>query len=120
MRAPRARKGETLNPNKALWEKGNFTEVASYMRESGEALVRSLGLTLRGRAGIGAEVIRVDPGASGNRAGLLAGDLITLNAALPAPTPAQVSRAFSAVSQGQRVMIAVTRDDTHFVTTLER
>src|SRR5215468_5672087 len=34
-----------MNPNKALWEKGDFTEVAGgYMRESGEALVKSLGL----------------------------------------------------------------------------
>ena len=33
-----------MNPNKALWEKGDFTEIASMMRESGEALVRSLGV----------------------------------------------------------------------------
>ena len=33
------------NPNKALWEKGDFTRIAQSMRESGEALVRSLGLT---------------------------------------------------------------------------
>jgi ubiquinone/menaquinone biosynthesis C-methylase UbiE len=34
-----------MNPNKALWEKGDFTRIAASMRESGEALVRSLGLT---------------------------------------------------------------------------
>ncbi|MEO7724558.1 MAG: class I SAM-dependent methyltransferase, partial [Chthoniobacterales bacterium] len=34
-----------MNPNKALWEKGDFTEIASVMRESGEAVVKSLGLT---------------------------------------------------------------------------
>lgn len=33
----------TLNPNKALWEKGDFTRIAASMRESGEALVRELG-----------------------------------------------------------------------------
>jgi SAM-dependent methyltransferase len=33
------------NPNKALWEKGDFTRIAAAMRESGEALVRSLGVT---------------------------------------------------------------------------
>jgi ubiquinone/menaquinone biosynthesis C-methylase UbiE len=33
-----------MNPNKALWEKGDFTAIAATMRESGEALVRSLGL----------------------------------------------------------------------------
>src|SRR6476646_10154664 len=31
-----------MNPNKALWEKGDFTEIAGLMRESGEALVKSL------------------------------------------------------------------------------
>jgi ubiquinone/menaquinone biosynthesis C-methylase UbiE len=33
------------NPNKALWEKGDFTRLAANMRESGEALVDSLGVT---------------------------------------------------------------------------
>ena len=35
----------TVNPNKALWEKGDFTRIAESMRESGEALVRTLGVT---------------------------------------------------------------------------
>jgi SAM-dependent methyltransferase len=35
----------TTNPNKALWEKGDFTEIAATMRESGEALVGKLGIT---------------------------------------------------------------------------
>ena len=34
-----------MNPNKALWEKGDFTEIAALMRQSGEAVVKSLGLT---------------------------------------------------------------------------
>jgi hypothetical protein len=33
-----------VNPNKALWEKGDFTRIAAAMRESGEALVASLGV----------------------------------------------------------------------------
>jgi ubiquinone/menaquinone biosynthesis C-methylase UbiE len=33
-----------MNPNKALWEKGDFTEIAALMRESGEAVVKSLGV----------------------------------------------------------------------------
>lgn len=32
-----------MNPNKALWEKGDFTRIADTMRESGEALVATLG-----------------------------------------------------------------------------
>jgi ubiquinone/menaquinone biosynthesis C-methylase UbiE len=34
-----------MNPNKALWEKGDFTRIAESMRESGEALVTGLGIT---------------------------------------------------------------------------
>ncbi|MEP6701568.1 MAG: class I SAM-dependent methyltransferase [Betaproteobacteria bacterium] len=34
-----------MNPNKALWEKGDFTRIAASMRESGEALVGTLGIT---------------------------------------------------------------------------
>src|SRR5262249_29415607 len=63
------------NPNKALWEKGDFTRIASTMRESGESLVRSIGvnkgikvLDLGGGDGttalpaarLGAEVLVVD------------------------------------------------------------
>ena len=32
------------NPNKALWEKGDFTHIAQSMRDSGETLVRDLGI----------------------------------------------------------------------------
>src|SRR3989454_3816688 len=35
----------TINPNKALWEKGDFTRIAESMRDSGEALVTTLGIT---------------------------------------------------------------------------
>ena len=35
-----------MNPNKALWEKGDFTRIAASMRESGEALVAGLGITV--------------------------------------------------------------------------
>ena len=63
------------NPNKALWEKGDFTRIAATMRESGESLVRSIGvkkgmnvLDLGGGDGttalpaarLGAEVLVVD------------------------------------------------------------
>lgn len=34
-----------VNPNKALWEKGDFTRIAETMRESGAALVDKLGIT---------------------------------------------------------------------------
>jgi SAM-dependent methyltransferase len=36
---------QTANPNKVLWEKGDFTRIAQSMRASGEALVADLGIT---------------------------------------------------------------------------
>lgn len=75
-----------MNPNKALWEKGDFTRIAATMRESGEALVRSLGIrkglkvldlgcgdgtTALPAAALGADVLGVDIAANlveaGNR-----------------------------------------------------
>ena len=32
------------NPNKALWEKGDFTAIAAAMRQSGESLIKSIGV----------------------------------------------------------------------------
>jgi ubiquinone/menaquinone biosynthesis C-methylase UbiE len=64
-----------MNPNKALWEKGDFTEIAAFMRRSGEELVKSLGITTPIRvldvgcgdgttalplARLGAEVVGID------------------------------------------------------------
>src|SRR6266404_3969745 len=34
-----------VNPNKALWEKGDFTEIAAFMRQSGEAVIQSMAIT---------------------------------------------------------------------------
>ena len=46
--APTAPQTENLstpaNPNKALWEKGDFTRLAACMRESGDELIDSLGV----------------------------------------------------------------------------
>jgi len=64
-----------MNPNRALWEKGDFTEIAAFMRQSGEAVVKSLGTTTPLRvldlgcgdgttavplARLGAEVVGID------------------------------------------------------------
>jgi len=36
--------GAPVNPNQALWEKGDFTRIAATMRESGEELVQRIGI----------------------------------------------------------------------------
>jgi SAM-dependent methyltransferase len=64
-----------MNPNKALWEKGDFTQISAFMRSAGEEFVQSLGITLPLRvldlgcgdgttalpmARLGAEVLGID------------------------------------------------------------
>jgi ubiquinone/menaquinone biosynthesis C-methylase UbiE len=45
VRTPGKKKDVIVNPNKALWEKGDFTEIAGFMRQSGEEVVNSLGIS---------------------------------------------------------------------------
>ncbi|HEX9183687.1 MAG TPA: class I SAM-dependent methyltransferase [Burkholderiales bacterium] len=75
---------QSANPNKALWEKGDFTRIARTMRESGEALVRAIGVAAGERvldlgsgdgttalpaAQLGAQVLGVDIASNLVRAG---------------------------------------------------
>ena len=78
----------------------------------------SLGLTLRGRAGIGAEVVRVARASSADRAGLAVGDVITLVGNVETPTPAQIARSFASLREGQRVLVGVTRGSEHRIVAL--
>jgi S1-C subfamily serine protease len=83
-------------------------------------LTRSLGLTLRARARRGSEVIGIQPGSAGARAGLEIGDLITLVGDVALPTPRQLTRAFGSMPEGQPLLVGVTRGSAHLVTALER
>jgi len=78
----------------------------------------SLGLTLRGRAGIGAEVVRVTRASAADRAGLAVGDVITLVGNVETPTPAQITSSFASLREGQRVLVGVTRGNAHRIVTL--
>ena len=44
-RPPEPQRSRRMNPNKALWEKGDFTRIAETMRESGKELVDWIGVT---------------------------------------------------------------------------
>jgi hypothetical protein len=119
VRMARLSVGETLMLR--LRRNGELGDVALVGRApAARPESRSLGLTLRARTKIGAEVVRVERASAADRAGLAVGDVITLVATVQAPTPAQVVQSFGSVDQGQRLMVAVTRGDAHFVTTLER
>lgn len=81
-----------INPNKALWEKGDFTAIAALMQQSGAAVVNSLGIkpplrvldlgcgdgtTALPLARLGAEVVGIDIArnlvAAGNKRAAAAG-----------------------------------------------
>ena len=78
----------------------------------------SLGLTLRGQAGVGAEILRVARSSAADRAGLAVGDVITFVGTVQAPTPAEITRSFASLREGQRVLVGVTRANAHRVVTL--
>jgi hypothetical protein len=79
-----------------------------------------LGLRLRRAAKVGSEVLAVDPGTAADRAGLIAGDRITLIGTTTAPTPAQVEAAFAAAEEGKPILVGIMRGATTMVTTLSR
>jgi hypothetical protein len=119
VRVARLSVGETLSLRTR--RRGEIREVALVANAAAAPPASgSLGLTLRARTKIGAEVIRVEPGSAADRAGLTIGDVITLVAEVSAPTPAQVMRSYTSMGQGERVIVAVTRGDAHVVTTFER
>lgn len=82
--------------------------------------IPTLGLTMRRAPEIGAEIVRIDRASVADRAGLQPGDVITLVGDVRAPTPAQVTRAFASAREGQSILVAVTRGDTHHVMILEK
>ena len=80
----------------------------------------ALGLTLRTRAGVGAEVLRVAPDGAGARAGVMTGDLITAIGATREPSATQVARAFTRAKADHPLLLAVRRGESRRLMTLER
>lgn len=80
----------------------------------------ALGVSLRRRTGMGAEVTAVQSASVAARAGLSVGDIITLFGEVRAPGPSQITRSFASLRPGDRVMVAGTRGDTHYVTAVGR
>ena len=81
---------------------------------------RPIGLTLRSAPRLGAEVIRVEPQSAAFRAGLQAGDVITVVGDLERPTAAAASRALAAGGVDRPVVIGITRAGRHHVLALDR
>lgn len=80
----------------------------------------ALGLTLRTAAGAGAEVVRVQPGSVGDTAGLRAGDLVVSLGPTRAPSPADITAAFDALTRGRVLYLSIERDGQPRLVALSR
>jgi hypothetical protein len=109
--------GQTLILN--VRTTGQQREVAVVESAAGPTGSAMLGLTLRPVAGIGVEIVRVEPGSSGHRSGLLPGDVITRADGIDAPTTADIRRTFAS-KDPRAVIIAFTRGASRQVTALEK
>ena len=81
---------------------------------------RTLGLSLRTIPKIGTQVLSVQPQSRGAKAGLRAGDVITVVDGSRAPTSVQLTRSFSALPENGSLLLAVTRGPEHRVVVLEK
>ncbi len=77
-----------------------------------------LGLIMRTVPRVGVEIVRVDPGSAAARAGIAAGDMVTLIGEVEWPTPAQITQAFQAAPDDRPILVGVTRGDRHHVLAL--
>jgi len=118
-RMSRLAAGETLALLVRRRGEAHETSIEATARDVGVA-PSALGLALRRRAGIGAEVTGVQRLSAADRAGLAVGDRITRFGDIQAPTPAQITRSFAALPSGDRVLVAASRGDAHFVTVVGR
>jgi S1-C subfamily serine protease len=80
----------------------------------------TLGLSLRGRPGLGAEVTRVEAGSIAELSGIEAGDILVRAGAVPSPSPAQIVSAFDALPPGGAMLVAVARRGRHLVVALAK
>jgi hypothetical protein len=73
---------------------------------------------LRAIAGVGSEVLVIEPRSAGAEAGLATGDLILSVGRLQAPGPGQIAQAFAAADPTRPIIVGVARGDRRLVVAL--
>ena len=81
---------------------------------------RTLGLTLRGVAGTGSEVLRVQAGSIAEACGLRAGDLVVGLGRARTPAPDDITAAFTKLPAGGALFLSVERDGEPRLVALQR
>jgi len=81
---------------------------------------KALGLGLRTIPRTGAAVVRVESHSAAFRAGIAAGDVITVIGDVRTPTAAAIARLYAAAPDGAAFLVGLTRGDLHRVVVLER
>jgi hypothetical protein len=103
-----------------IWRNGRKEEVElTALPPRASSVSSRLGLTMRVRSGVGAEVLSVEEGSVAMSAGIAVDDVLTRIGDIAAPTPAQVARAFAA-AKDRSLLVAITRGAEHFVVGLVR
>jgi hypothetical protein len=80
----------------------------------------TLGLRMRLMPKVGSEVLSVQPRSRADRATIRPGDVLTVIAGQPAPTPAHVTRAFGALPDKGTLLVAIVRAGEQRVVLLEK
>jgi S1-C subfamily serine protease len=116
VRVSRLRAGETITL--AVVRLGERTSISLTAPQPSPSEPRALGMRLRWIAGVGSEVLVIEPRSSAAGAGLAVGDLILNVGRVQAPTAAQVVQAFAAADPARPIVVGVARGDRRLVVAL--
>ena len=115
VRVSRLRAGEDVMLT--VMRLGERTSISVTAPERSPAARRTLGIRLRAIAGVGAEVLVIEPRSAGAEAGLAAGDLILSVGRVQAPSPGQIAQAFAS-ADARPIVVGVARGDRRLVVAL--
>jgi hypothetical protein len=104
----------------ALRRAGELHDVTLTVAPARPVRSSALGLTLVRAPGLGSRITQVAPHTAGDRAGLRAGDIVTIAGDDVEPPPSLIHRLFENAAEGGAVVLAIRRGDTRRLVVLTR